>query len=77
MSIGFGGWGDLMVVHSFISCEVVTSVSTRSAEDIMLGGGRGATGQGRGGRDLLACRQIKSTKAASMTSCSAVLAQSG
>jgi hypothetical protein len=38
MSIGFGGWGDLMVVHSFISCEVVTSVSTSSAEDIVLGG---------------------------------------
>jgi hypothetical protein len=26
-SFGFEGWGDLMVVHSSISCEVVTLVS--------------------------------------------------
>jgi hypothetical protein len=46
MSFGFGGWGNLMVVHSSISCEVVTSASTSRAEDIVLGGGRGAAGQG-------------------------------
>jgi hypothetical protein len=54
MSFGFGGWGDLMVVHSSISCEVVTSASTSRAEDIVLGGGRRATGQGG---DLPACRR--------------------
>jgi hypothetical protein len=54
MSFGFGGWGDLMVVHSSISCEVVISASTSRAEDIVLGGGRRATGQGG---DLPACRR--------------------
>jgi hypothetical protein len=44
-SFGFEGWGDLMAVHSSISCEV-TSVSTSCAEDIVLGGGRGQQGGG-------------------------------
>jgi hypothetical protein len=42
-SFGFEGWGDLMAVHSSISCEV-TSVSTSCMEDIVLGGGRGQQG---------------------------------
>jgi hypothetical protein len=56
-----------------MSSSFSSPTTTASSPCIVLGGGRGETG--RGG-DLPACRKIKSTQAAPMTSYSAALAQS-